>query len=36
MPSMAQTLPLGLAERSMLGLPARSTYWVAIWPFFNS
>ena len=30
---MAFMEPLGLAEMSMVGLPYRSTYWVATWPF---
>ncbi len=32
MPSMAKTEPLGLWAMSIDGLPARSVYWVAIWP----
>ena len=33
MPSMDSTLPLGLTERSIDGLPSASTYCVATWPF---
>ena len=36
MPSTAQTEPLGLPSMSRVGLPSRSTYWVAIWPFSAS
>ena len=31
-PSMASAEPLGLTERSMLGLPSSPTYCVATWP----
>ncbi len=32
MPSMQATEPLGFTSRSMEGMPATSTYCVAIWP----
>ncbi len=36
MPSMASAEPLGLTERSMLGLPSSPTYCVATWPLAMS